>query len=491
MATIKKNSNFMGLPINIARGNPIPLDNSEIWYSYEEMSTYAKTSPIAYVGQILGLVNEENNSAIAYIIFNKEGDLVELGTGSITSTLDEVLLELENLKESLNILEKLVGSPKTDDSEASGIFAELDQKANINNVYTKEETNHQINEAVLNASHLKRKVISSIDEIDINAQDADQYIYMVPSGLQEDDNKYYEYIVIESKFIDDNNITITTKEIEKVGSWEINLDEYAKLTDLQEETNRAIAAEELLQNNINTLNQDIQNELLNKVDKVYYTIVDNSGNEIQVPGTLLSPIDKKKLDILSIDDNGNLTGKIIASEVANLDSWISNNAHKYITNLTENNFSEELKNKINFITSVNETNFQVINGQLNLLSIKQNQVENLEETLNNKVEKNDFDLLQNKVNNLDQIINGYTDETTQEEIPGLSTLIPILDNRINDLEDQINNLDENYVTVMNFNKVVGNLNDLLAANINIYDEVVTINEEINDINLRLTWQELI
>ena len=44
---------------------------------------------------------------------------------------------------------------------------------------------------------------------------------------------------------------------------------------------------------------------------------------------------------------------------------------------------------------------------------------------------------------------------------------------------------------MNFNKVVGNLNDLLAANINIYDEVVTINEEINDINLRLTWQELI
>ena len=34
MAMIKKDGNFMGLPMNIARGNPIPLDKSEIWYSY-------------------------------------------------------------------------------------------------------------------------------------------------------------------------------------------------------------------------------------------------------------------------------------------------------------------------------------------------------------------------------------------------------------------------------------------------------------------------
>jgi hypothetical protein len=50
MATIKKDGNFMGLPINIARGNPIPLDQSEIWYSLSEMQDYAKNNPVAYVG---------------------------------------------------------------------------------------------------------------------------------------------------------------------------------------------------------------------------------------------------------------------------------------------------------------------------------------------------------------------------------------------------------------------------------------------------------
>ena len=37
MAVIKKENTYMGLPMNIARGNPVPLDKSEIWYSRTEM----------------------------------------------------------------------------------------------------------------------------------------------------------------------------------------------------------------------------------------------------------------------------------------------------------------------------------------------------------------------------------------------------------------------------------------------------------------------
>ena len=69
MAVIKKDGTFMGLPMNVARGNPIPLDKSEIWYSYSEMEKYAKSNPIAYVGQILGLVNETDKTATAYISY--------------------------------------------------------------------------------------------------------------------------------------------------------------------------------------------------------------------------------------------------------------------------------------------------------------------------------------------------------------------------------------------------------------------------------------
>jgi hypothetical protein len=50
MATIKKDGGYMPLPINIKRGNPIPLDASSIWYDVEAMADYAKNNITAYVG---------------------------------------------------------------------------------------------------------------------------------------------------------------------------------------------------------------------------------------------------------------------------------------------------------------------------------------------------------------------------------------------------------------------------------------------------------
>lgn len=93
MAVIDKQVNYMGLPMNIQRGNPIPLDNTSVWYSETEMKTYAKEGLTAYVGQILSLVNEETNEVTAYIITNKAGDLQEVGSATLgdgkTIVLDE------------------------------------------------------------------------------------------------------------------------------------------------------------------------------------------------------------------------------------------------------------------------------------------------------------------------------------------------------------------------------------------------------------------
>jgi hypothetical protein len=56
---------------------------------------------------------------------------------------------------------------------------------------------------------------------------------MVPSGLKEDDNKYYEYIVIELEVYDEETDSkIPVKRIEKIGSWEVNLNDYAKTSDV-------------------------------------------------------------------------------------------------------------------------------------------------------------------------------------------------------------------------------------------------------------------
>ncbi len=101
MATIQKEFNVMALPMAIERANPVCLDSTGVWYNLEEMRTYASTSPVAYIGQILALVNEADNSATAYIISNAAGDLVEVGAATLgdnkTITLDEKgVLSLKN-----------------------------------------------------------------------------------------------------------------------------------------------------------------------------------------------------------------------------------------------------------------------------------------------------------------------------------------------------------------------------------------------------------
>lgn len=101
MATIQKEFNVMALPMAIERANPVCLDSTGVWYNLEEMRTYASTSPVAYVGQMLALVNETDNSATAYIISNAAGDLVEVGAATLgdnkTITLSsEGVLSLKN-----------------------------------------------------------------------------------------------------------------------------------------------------------------------------------------------------------------------------------------------------------------------------------------------------------------------------------------------------------------------------------------------------------
>lgn len=80
MAVIKKNGSSMGLPMNINRGNPIPIDNTMVWYSLQEAEDYAATGATAYVGQLLSVVDEENNTTKVYVIINEVGDLIEISS---------------------------------------------------------------------------------------------------------------------------------------------------------------------------------------------------------------------------------------------------------------------------------------------------------------------------------------------------------------------------------------------------------------------------
>ena len=489
MAVIKTNGGYNALPISYKRGNPIPLDKSAVWYDYDLMVAYATTDPTAYVGQILSLVDETDKTAAkAYIILNVAGDIEEIGSGSLSTAIGAIELRLdtidnsiESISESITNLNTLVGAPADDDTDASGIFAELDKKANAADVYTKEETNTQINTAVANVAHLKRKEVASVELINVDADDAEQYIYMVPSGLTDDDNKYYEYMVMEVEVTDSEGVVIKVKQVEQVGSWAINLSEYAKTSDVAAEKQRAEAAEQALATSISNLQNrvtdtetdienlqtdvsDLETDLDTKVDKVYYTVENEDGTTSQVEGTLLTPEEKAKLAALSIDENGGvgISGTVSVDNVQGLGNWITQNGATYIAGLTENNLSDDLQDKINFITAVDTSHFTVTNGTLYLNEISADKVTGLSD-------------LVTKVGNLETSLKTLED-AVNHETSGLAAV----NTKVSNIENSLSN----YVTIENFNKTVGDLNTLLTSTNG------TIVKQIEDINARLTWQEL-
>ena len=86
MAFIKKDGNSMGLPMNINRGNPIPIDTTELWYSFEEAQTYARSGATAYVGQQIAVVDEANGTVALYVIKNTQGELMPLSEGNSSTS---------------------------------------------------------------------------------------------------------------------------------------------------------------------------------------------------------------------------------------------------------------------------------------------------------------------------------------------------------------------------------------------------------------------
>lgn len=91
MAVINKTNSYMEFPLQINRQYAAPLDKTSVFYSFEEAQTYAQSNPIAYVGQIVQVVDESNSNATAYIIKDTTGNLEEIGSGgSLTIVVSTV-----------------------------------------------------------------------------------------------------------------------------------------------------------------------------------------------------------------------------------------------------------------------------------------------------------------------------------------------------------------------------------------------------------------
>lgn len=371
MAEILKNNSYMALPSSIKRGNPASIDVTEVWYSYEEMVNYAKENATAYVGQKLSLVDEAAGTAKIYLIKNVAGDLEEIGA-SVASEVTNLTSRVEAVESDIADLEsnKANAADVHTKTEITEIVSDLEdsiaEKANADDVYTKSEVytkteaDSAIAAKVAAAEHLKRKIFDTKDLaqefVDANPDTADQYIYMIPSGLQLDSNRYYEYMVLEGI-------------LEQVGNWEVDLSDYFTQDEVKELLEDYYTSEQvdgLLA--VYAKSSDLEN---------YYTAV-------QIDELLNAHYTAEEIDDLiakyytSAQVDEKLAGYV---PVETGKSLVSNTEIAKLATVKEN--AEE-----NYIKSVDGNKFEVsAEGKLSLKTLEVTDVNGLQDALDDKVQK--------------------------------------------------------------------------------------------------------
>lgn len=120
------NKDGFGMSLNIRRGNPNPLDNSSVWTSYDSALNYAKTDPVAYVGQLVTVVTaptgdaKEHKVDVYKIELDAQGigTLVKVGSSEAVEELDEdvqqLIADVQSLSTDLDALTTKVGTIETD-----------------------------------------------------------------------------------------------------------------------------------------------------------------------------------------------------------------------------------------------------------------------------------------------------------------------------------------------------------------------------------------
>lgn len=430
-------ANLMSFAKSFARLNGQPLDKSEIWYSLAEAQAYAATEA-AYVGQILAVIDTANNKVSFYGISDSQGTLVPIGAAGVedlaktVEELEELLTGENGLGNKLESLLNVIGEAKNEETgaEASGLYAEIDaieeqlsNKVNASDVYSKTETDAAIQSAVSAAGHLTRKVVTAIadiqSDIDNNEPNLLNTIYLVPAleGLSQD--VYDEYMVINGA-------------IEKLGSWEVNLDNYVTQDDFTEIAASVVTKTEFstelakkvdavpgkglstkdftseLEQKLNGIEENAQANVIETVSSDFILeekhlslntlsmnkitgLMDELNKKVDAKAGygLLSEEDQLKLDKLVIGDNNDLSfsGSVNAENVVGLEAWLNKKANS-VKGLSENNLTDEMAQKLEellFINSVEPTQLKVTSGKLEIIEVDSSKINGLEEALNNKV----------------------------------------------------------------------------------------------------------
>ena len=324
------------------------------------------------------VIADENGLSLAWYEPSSETiEDISANIEAVNKTVDVLEESIDGeggLKDQISDIKEEIGQPSSEIGEtASGLYKEIEDlqssKANASDVYTKEETDKAIGDAIAAVDHLERVVVDSIDDIDVSATDAHKYIYMVPTGFQAEDDKYDEYIVINGA-------------IEKVGSWEVDLSGYAKTQDVDNALNQKVDVIE----NARLMTNSEGDKLAQIESGAEKNVINDASSEFEID-------DNRTLSIKGIAQNKvsglveALTEIISDIETANssLEQKVTQAEGYRLISDEEIARLEEIKD---LIQSVDTNAFTIDeNGRLLLNSIEITEIEGLVNALYNKVDK--------------------------------------------------------------------------------------------------------
>ena len=89
-----------------------------------------------------------------------------------------------------------------------------------------------ISTAIAGVDHLQRTIVASVDDIDLSAADAGQFIYMVPktaAGEETTEGESTETVVDGIAY---EEYMVINGALERMGDWKVDLSDYAKTADV-------------------------------------------------------------------------------------------------------------------------------------------------------------------------------------------------------------------------------------------------------------------
>lgn len=369
MAVINKDITYMALPLAIRRGNPFPIDEYAVWYDMGELTTYAQTNPVAYVGQIVTLVNESASTVEAYMIQNTAGNLMKLASTTASGDLTEDVLELQG--QVTDILAAIGTKGGESSIAANNLWAAIEEikaayeaadtsiEGMFENYYNKTETDGQIDSKIAAAVSSTYKPAGSTTYVGLPA----------PSATEE--GKVYnisDAFVTDEDFVEGTGISypagtnvVCIEATTDVYKWDV----LAGFVDLSAYETTA----------------SVDSKLANKVDKVegsslvQDTLITKLTNMAQINGVASGELEidgeSHELSIVAVD----------SSKVTGLNTALAGKVNVVAgSSLVQDTLISKLS-ALATINNVNQTDFSLSDGTLALKNIEMSKVNGLQDAL--------------------------------------------------------------------------------------------------------------